>query len=487
MSTAERGDRCRIPPLAPEGAARVLAPPLLPAAAARTVPMAREAGGLGLAVHLSAPAAAPRLLIARALHAVARRPGPLFALAGPAPPLGGFPAGSTVYVDVGGLRAASALALEAVLDDGTPWVIAAVAPGTALADGLAVRLAAVVLDVPALAARPDDVPVLAADAVARLAARRGVSRPALAPEALAWLARQPWPGDVAQLEAVVGRALLAAGGAPVLRPEHLVLAEAGPDRSLRAGAPACAGPGPATPPAAPAPEPAAVQPAASGPEADALELLLAELAHEIKNPLVTVKTFAEHLPDLLGDAELRERFATLAGEAIGRMDDVLENLLAFARLGPPVARATSVGALLDRALIEADPALSAREVTVRRTPGDARCAADPEHVAYALRNLLAGIAREVPARGEVTVDSTVNGVVRVGFATANGAAARLRRLATPDGRPDVTDPTMLPLAFTLARSVLERGGGSLAVVPDDAGRTAVVVRLPAAVDAASGA
>src|SRR5207237_1158955 len=80
-----------------------------------------------------------------------------------------------------------------------------------------------------------------------------------------------------------------------------------------------------------------------------LEYLLAELAHELRNPLVTIKTFADHLPALLEDAELRTRFATLTSDAIERMDGLLENVLAFARLGAPRREAVEVGPILARA------------------------------------------------------------------------------------------------------------------------------------------
>src|SRR6185295_4271778 len=129
-----------------------------------------------------------------------------------------------------------------------------------------------------------------------------------------------------------------------------------------------------------------------------VEFILAELAHEIRNPLVTVKTFAQHLPALLEDAELRARFAALTDDAIGRIDGLLENVLAFARLGRPHRRAVEVGPLVEGLLADLAPELAGRAVRVRQVaPANARCAADPEHLAYALRNVFAGVVREVPA------------------------------------------------------------------------------------------
>src|SRR5206468_4176070 len=146
--------------------------------------------------------------------------------------------------------------------------------------------------------------------------------------------------------------------------------------------------------------PAAGSAAPEAPRGAELEYLLAELAHELRNPLVTIKTFASHLPALLEDAELRGRFATLTTEAIERMDGLLENVLAFARLGAPHREAVEVGPIMERVLAELEPELAGRALRVRQAVAPTgRCAADPEHLAYALRNLFAGVVREVPAGG----------------------------------------------------------------------------------------
>jgi signal transduction histidine kinase len=319
---------------------------------------------------------------------------------------------------------------------------------------------AITLDVPPLAARTAALPEIAASILAALARRSATAPPRLTAAAMARLAGHAFPGDLAELEAVLARAFVLATG-DTIGPEHLLL-----------GA-----------------EPAkAPQPPVSPPPADAsngsLEYLLAELAHELRNPLVTIKTFTQHLPALLEDAELRERFARLADEAIGRMDGLLENVLTYARLGTPRPEGVDLQALLARALADVEPELEDRHLRVRQAaaPG-AQCAGDPEHLAYALRNLLAGVVREVPPQEELLLDATANGVVTLRFAPGGAAAERLRRLAAPGTAAEeaaaLSDPTLLPLAVRLARAVLERNGGGLTVVP--AGETTtLVVQLPAA-------
>src|SRR6266566_3585844 len=364
-----------LPPLTAAAAAAVLAPPRLPADAASVALACRAAAG-AIPVLLRAPAAGGRLLLARALHALAGREGSLVVATGGRPALDCVPAGATLYLDAAALAPDGALALEALLDDARVWVLAGAEPGAVLPGALGARLSAVVLTVPPLAARAAELPALAAAVVEGLGRRLGIAPPRLAADALERLGAHAWPGDLAELEAALARALLLAGGG-VIEAAHLDLG--------------------AEPPAAVAAA------AAAAPGGAALEYLLAEL----------------------------------------------------------------------------EPELAGRSVRVRQAAAPtARCAADPQHLAYALRNLLVGVAREVPAREQLMLDATANGVVTLRFTAGAEAADRLRRLAAPGEATSLGDPTLLPLAFRLARAVLERNGGTLAVVPEAGEATSVVIRLP---------
>jgi len=70
------------------------------------------------------------------------------------------------------------------------------------------RLEVLVLRVPPLRERTDDLPALSARLIERLSARCGVPAARLEAEALARLAAHPWPGNVRELESVLARALL---------------------------------------------------------------------------------------------------------------------------------------------------------------------------------------------------------------------------------------------------------------------------------------
>jgi DNA-binding NtrC family response regulator len=82
------------------------------------------------------------------------------------------------------------------------------------------RLAVVVLTLPPLRERGDDIRLLAEHCVARFACAHRRATRAISREALALMAAYPWPGNVRQLNNVLERAVLLADG-PVLLPAHL--------------------------------------------------------------------------------------------------------------------------------------------------------------------------------------------------------------------------------------------------------------------------
>jgi signal transduction histidine kinase len=59
-------------------------------------------------------------------------------------------------------------------------------------------------------------------------------------------------------------------------------------------------------------------------------LLGASLAHEIRNPLVSIKTFVQLLPTHYQDARFREKFFHLIGSEVTRIDQLTEQLLDLA-------------------------------------------------------------------------------------------------------------------------------------------------------------
>lgn len=82
------------------------------------------------------------------------------------------------------------------------------------------RLNSVVIRLPPLRERVEDLPDLAGYFTRRFSRELNLAAVPLQPEAMAWLSEQPWPGNVRQLENVIRQALLISRGFPISR-EHL--------------------------------------------------------------------------------------------------------------------------------------------------------------------------------------------------------------------------------------------------------------------------
>lgn len=88
--------------------------------------------------------------------------------------------------------------------------------------------------------------------------------------------------------------------------------------------------------------------------------LAAGLSHEIRNPLVTISTFAQLLPERYQDEEFRDEFSKLVTREVGRLDGIINQINDFAHPSEPVHTRVDVRGPLQSAL---------RKVFPQQTPG----------------------------------------------------------------------------------------------------------------------
>ena len=65
-------------------------------------------------------------------------------------------------------------------------------------------------------------------------------------------------------------------------------------------------------------------------------ILAAGMAHEIKNPITAIQTFAEFMPKKYQDAEFRAKFSKILIDETDRISGIIRDLLLFAKPGEPV-------------------------------------------------------------------------------------------------------------------------------------------------------
>ena len=209
--------------------------------------------------------------------------------------------------------------------------------------------------------------------------------------------------------------------------------------------------------------------------------LSAGLAHEIKNALVSVKTFVDLLLEKNQDSELSE---TVRRE-IGRMDGLVTHMLRFAAPPHPVLAQLHLHTVLEHALQMIQPRIGAKLISLQRNfqAGDDLIPGDDSQLEQVFLNLLLNAADAIGEEGTLSVTTemleTAAGPhisIRISDTGAGIAAEDLAQIFEPFF---TTKPRGTGLGLAVARRIVEEHKGEICVETQEGKGTSFIVRLPA--------
>jgi len=214
--------------------------------------------------------------------------------------------------------------------------------------------------------------------------------------------------------------------------------------------------------------------------------LAACVAHEIRNPLSSLKMRLFSVSREFGSDPLCEEDLRVMSEEIIRLEEVVSNFLEFARPPKLVRQPSDVGVLLEKTLEMVRHRLVEKDISVERSGEDGLplVLADPGQMRQVFLNLIMNATEAMGDGGRVRISSAVE-------KTDDAGTVAVRIEDTGKGIPaESVDQILEPffslkeegtgLGLSIAAHIMARHGGSLKLENSGPGGTTFAVRIPVA-------
>ena len=204
------------------------------------------------------------------------------------------------------------------------------------------------------------------------------------------------------------------------------------------------------------------------------------VAHEVRNPMVSIGGFARRIRDRLPDGDPLREYAQHIIKEVERLEAMVEEIVRFKALVMAPYHPVDLGAVFDELLGERQSRLSDGGVTVDKhyAPDLPTLQGDRDNLKIAFGNLMDNALEAMPDGGTLTLSLTA-------------ADDRVRAEVTDSGRgipkvelANVFDPFFTSkmsgagLGLTMVHRVVTRHGGEVDLTSSVGVGTTVVVRLP---------
>jgi two-component system sensor histidine kinase HydH len=206
------------------------------------------------------------------------------------------------------------------------------------------------------------------------------------------------------------------------------------------------------------------------------------VAHEIRNPLSSIKGFATYFKERSHPSDEAAEMAAILIQEVERLDRVVGQLLDFSRPTKPSRRAVAVRDILETAFKRIGPAAKEKGVALDLSVGPKvdEAVLDPDLVHQALLNLYLNALDAMPEGGRLAVEAALSGskerlLIKVSD-TGGGIPA--------DGVGQIFDPYFTTksagtgLGLAIVHNIVEAHGGEIQVESEPGRGTVFRLALP---------
>lgn len=195
----------------------------------------------------------------------------------------------------------------------------------------------------------------------------------------------------------------------------------------------------------------------------ALGQLSAGIAHEIRNPLGSVKGSIEILEEEIPPDHPKYEFVQIVKEETARLDSIVTEFLEFARPPQPAVKPYSINEVLESTLILLHKETTASDISVVRNLGTdiPLTPMDPDQIRQVLLNIFLNAVQAMPDGGTLEVRSRLESERVIAEITDTGIGigeADLNRIFDPFFS---TKPNGTGMGLSISYQLVENHGGLL--------------------------
>ncbi|MBI2985813.1 MAG: HAMP domain-containing protein [Deltaproteobacteria bacterium] len=216
-----------------------------------------------------------------------------------------------------------------------------------------------------------------------------------------------------------------------------------------------------------------------------LGMLTAGLAHEIRNPLVAIRTFTQLLPERYQDPEFRNNFQGLALKEVDRICGLINDLLSFARPSAPNVSAEDVSQIVESTVRILESEAKEKEIQIYRRLATnlPKIFIDKEQIKQVSMNIILNAFQSIEGGGVVEVSTRLF--------TKNGSAQYVQVEVRDSGvgipekdLEDVFNPFFTTkkdgsgLGLSISNQIVQEHGGHIIVESRVGKGTSFFINLP---------
>lgn len=209
----------------------------------------------------------------------------------------------------------------------------------------------------------------------------------------------------------------------------------------------------------------------------ALGEVAAKVAHEIRNPLVSVGGFAQRLEKKLS-GNLKE-YATIITNEVQRLEDILRDILGFVRQVRLSRAEVNINELLKETISLVEAEAADRDILVDTDFGDIpEVLVDPDRIKESLLNIVKNAIQAVVTQGMISVKT---------YSWGNDVVIEIKDTGQGIDNKDMpfifdpfytTKPSGTGLGLAITRRIIEEHNGRIKVESQPGEGTAIIIYLP---------